>query len=86
VRSKFFRWLVPAILLAVLFTCDPAHAQTRIAHTSQGFRGFQYAVINNAGEVCFSAIKINGTDIARQLYRSDTASFPPRFYRAVIDL
>src|SRR4029079_10947182 len=60
VRSKFFRWPVPEILVAVLFTCSPVRAQTRIAHTSQGFRSFQYAVINNAGEVCFSATKING--------------------------
>src|SRR5262245_43355758 len=61
-RTKFFRWLGSTVLLAILFTCNPARAQSfRVAHTSQGFTSFHYAVINNAGVVCFSATKINAS-------------------------
>lgn len=57
---KFSRCLARTILFVALVPCDHARAQTRIAHTSQGFTSFHYAVLNNAGEVCFSATKING--------------------------
>src|SRR5439155_10743018 len=58
VTTKFFRWLAPAIPLAVLFTCNPARAQTyRVAHASDGFVSFEYALINNSGVVVFTALR-----------------------------
>src|SRR5262245_42946492 len=58
VRSKVFRWLGSTVLLAIFFAGNSARAQSyRVAHASDGFTGFEYALINNSGVVVFTALR-----------------------------